>query len=135
MRPALAGAVAFSVGTLAYMLSCVIRFKNDHHVNFYPLMAVPFFFVAPVPYIMCGRSGPGEFVEEGGKISGKDVGMFLMSFFASSGLIVPLVLVHSGVISTGSTVLSSFGGGVITLAIVMFHNHLLGDSVDEWSGF
>ncbi|QDS77050.1 hypothetical protein FKW77_006782 [Venturia effusa] len=88
--------------------------------NYFPLMVVATYIVAPLPNWLCGRAANhDDFMESGG--SGiVDFGRFLTGFFVVMGVALPLLFAHCAIIVPQAAVMSIIGGWLIYGTIISF---------------
>jgi len=88
--------------------------------NFYPLLVVATYVIAPLPNWICGRAAnPDDFMESSG--SGVlDFGRFLTGFLVVMGIALPALLAHCAIIQTPAMVMSIIGGLLIYGTIISF---------------
>jgi len=88
--------------------------------NFYPLLVVATYVIAPLPNWICGRAAnPDDFMESSG--SGVlDFGRFLTGFLVVMGIALPALLAHCAIIAAPAMVMSIIGGLLIYGTIISF---------------
>ncbi|TID20301.1 vacuolar protein sorting 55 [Venturia nashicola] len=88
--------------------------------NYFPLMVVATYIVAPLPNWLCNRAANyDDFMESGG--SGiVDFGRFLTGFFVVMGVALPLLFAHCAIIVPQAAVMSIIGGWLIYGTIISF---------------
>jgi len=88
--------------------------------NFYPLLVVATYVIAPLPNWICGRAAnPDDFMESSG--SGVlDFGRFLTGFLVVMGIALPALLAHCAIIQISAMVMSIIGGLLIYGTIISF---------------
>ncbi|OCK95513.1 vacuolar protein sorting 55 [Cenococcum geophilum 1.58] len=88
--------------------------------NFYPLLVVATYVIAPLPNWICGRAAnPDDFMESSG--SGVlDFGRFLTGFLVVMGIALPALLAHCAIIQNPAMVMSIIGGLLIYGTIISF---------------
>jgi hypothetical protein len=88
--------------------------------NFYPLLVVGTYVIAPLPNWICGRAAnPDDFMESSG--SGVlDFGRFLTGFLVVMGIALPALLAHCAIIQIPAMVMSIIGGLLIYGTIISF---------------
>lgn len=88
--------------------------------NFYPLLVVATYVIAPLPNWICGRAAnPDDFMESSG--SGVlDFGRFLTGFLVVMGIALPALLAHCAIIQIPAMVMSIIGGLLIYGTIISF---------------
>lgn len=103
-----------AVGFLLVILSCAL-FKD-----YFPLLVVATYIIAPVPNWVCGRlSNPDDFVESSGTAL-LDLGRFFTGFFVIMGIALPVVLAHAGLIQIEAMIMSIVGGLLIYGTVISF---------------
>ena len=112
MKTIIALAFLLSSGMLSAILACALG------NNWLPLIGVLTMVFAPFPNIICTRAAESsEYMGEDNR-GLVDAGYFITSFFVVSGVALPIVLSHAGIISTLALILSVSGGVLIYLTIV-----------------
>ncbi|KAF2491860.1 vacuolar protein sorting 55 superfamily [Lophium mytilinum] len=88
--------------------------------NYFPLLVVATYVVAPLPNWLCGHAAnPDDFMESSG--SGiVDFGRFLTGFLVVMGIALPALLAHCAIIQTPAMVMSIIGGLLIYGTIISF---------------
>lgn len=88
--------------------------------NFYPLLVVATYVIAPLPNWICGRAAnQDDFMESSG--SGVlDFGRFLTGFLVVMGIALPALLAHCAIIQIPAMVMSIIGGLLIYGTIISF---------------
>jgi len=88
--------------------------------NYYPLLVVATYVIAPLPNWVCGRAAnPDDFMESSG--SGiLDFGKFLTGFLVVMGIALPALLAHCAIIQPPAMVMSIIGGLLIYGTIISF---------------
>jgi hypothetical protein len=108
-------AVLAAIGVLLNVLACVFW------DNFIVLLCLVFYFVAPIPHLLCGRLASDDFG------SGDDPWDTRSSFFTAamtvSGFAFPAILAHAGVITVGAMALS-MGGSLLIYATIIIYLHV-----------
>ncbi|KAJ3105765.1 Vacuolar protein sorting-associated protein 55 [Phlyctochytrium planicorne] len=109
-------AFCLSLGILLVILSSAL------YSNWLPLLVVLTYVLAPIPNIVCKRlAGSSDFLSEENR-GILETGYFITSFFVVSGFALPLVLSHSGMISSVAMYLS-LGGGLLIYATILGYLH------------
>lgn len=106
-----------ALGFLLVILSCAL-FKAYH-----PLIVVATFVLAPLPNWICGRcSNPDDFVDSsaGGGNAIVDFGRFCTGFLVTMGVVLPVILAHSHIITFTAMIMSTVGGVLIYGTIISF---------------
>ncbi|GAA6043146.1 hypothetical protein JCM8097_004341 [Rhodosporidiobolus ruineniae] len=103
-----------AVSFLLVILSCAL------YSNWLPLLTAVIFALAPLPNFLCSRcTGADTFSDE--YSSGPlDFGHFLTSIFLVSGVALPYVLAHAGVIAGTAAWMSALGGAVGYGTMIVF---------------
>eukprot|EP01118_Nematostelium_gracile_P012995 TRINITY_DN483_c0_g1_i1.p1 TRINITY_DN483_c0_g1~~TRINITY_DN483_c0_g1_i1.p1 ORF type:complete len:156 (+),score=29.70 TRINITY_DN483_c0_g1_i1:67-468(+) len=90
--------------------------------NWWPLIVVVFYFLAPVPNFICSRCGLNDPMDISGR-NFKDMGYFLTAAFIIGGFGCPAVLAHNDVIN-GAQLGLTIAGGVIVYVTILLYIHL-----------
>jgi len=94
-----------AVSFLLVILSCALW------ANWLPLLTALIFVLAPLPNFICSRLATDSFSED--YTSGPvDFGHFVTSIFVVSGVALPAVLAHAGVIAVTAAWMSAIGGAI-----------------------
>lgn len=89
--------------------------------NYFPLLVVATYVLAPLPNAICARChNPDDFISEGSGTGMIDLGRFLTGFFVVMGIALPAMLAHSGIIQVPAMIMSIVGGLLIYGTIVSF---------------
>ncbi|BGP36929.1 Vacuolar protein sorting-associated protein 55 [Rhodotorula kratochvilovae] len=114
-----------SLSFLLIILSCALW------GNWLPLLTAVLFTFAPLPNWLCARcAGADDFSAE--YSSGPlDFGHFLTSCFLVSGVALPYVLAHAGVIHHIAAWMSA-AGGLIGYATIITYSHFFAIQLDEF---
>jgi len=114
LKTIIALSFVLAIGFLLVILSSAL------YGNYYPLLVVATYVVAPLPNWICGRAAnPEDFMESSG--SGiVDFGRFLTGFLVVMGIALPSLLAHCAIISTSAMVMSIIGGLLIYGTIISF---------------
>jgi len=88
--------------------------------NYFPLLVVATYVIAPLPNWLCGRAANhDDFMESGG--SGVvDFGRFLTGFLVVMGIAMPILFAHCAIIRETAAVMSIIGGWLIYGTIISF---------------
>ncbi|KAL1311085.1 hypothetical protein AAFC00_001293 [Neodothiora populina] len=88
--------------------------------NYFPLLVVATYVVAPLPNWICGRAAnPDDFMDHGA--SGiVELGRFLTGFLVVMGIALPVVLAHCAIIQIPAMIMSIVGGLLIYGTIISF---------------
>ncbi|KAL2918885.1 Vacuolar protein sorting-associated protein 55 [Polyrhizophydium stewartii] len=126
MKTILALAFLLACGILSVILSCALD------SNWLPLVSVLLFLLAPLPNAVCKRAaGSSDFMSEDN--SGLlDTGYFMTAFFVVSGLALPVVLNHSGAITSLALILSLCGGSLIYLTVLGYMQYFVDTNTDQF---
>ncbi|KAJ3127882.1 Vacuolar protein sorting-associated protein 55 [Physocladia obscura] len=112
MAAIIALAFSLSVGILLVILSSAL------FNNWLPLFVVLTYILAPIPNLICKRvAGNGDYFSDDNR-GVLETGYFLTSVFVVSGVCLPLVLAHGGLISSAAMYLSLTGGVMIYFTIL-----------------
>jgi len=107
-----------AIGFLLNILACALW------SNWWPLITVVAYFLAPFPNIFFARCGDSDPTSP--QRNWVDTGYFITGFLVVSGFGVPGVLTHADIINDKAFILSLFGGlivyGSILLYIHFFHS-------------
>jgi len=120
----LALAFALSLGLLCNIIAGAVW------NNWWPLVIVIFYFVAPIPDFICSRCGQNDPLDISGR-NFKDLGYFLTGVLVIGGFGLPSVLAHNDVINIYALILS-LGGGVIVYASLVVYIHFFHNKKDEF---
>ncbi|GAA5853457.1 hypothetical protein JCM8547_002464 [Rhodosporidiobolus lusitaniae] len=114
-----------AISFLLVILSCALW------SNWLPLLTAVIFAFAPLPNFLCARcSGADDFSAD--YSSGPlDFGHFLTSCFLVSGVALPYVLAHAGVIATTAAWMSALGGAV-GYGTIITYGHFFRIEVSEF---
>ncbi|KAK0739217.1 vacuolar protein sorting 55 [Apiosordaria backusii] len=114
LKTIIALSFVLALGFLLVILSCALYSK------YHPLLVVATYVLAPVPNWICSHcANPDDFVESSGAAI-LDLGRFCTGFLVVMGIALPVVLAHSGIITTAAAVMSVVGGLLIYGTIVSF---------------
>ncbi|ORY47678.1 vacuolar protein sorting 55 superfamily protein [Rhizoclosmatium globosum] len=112
MAAIIALAFSLSVGILLVVLSSAL------YSNWLPLLVVLTYVLAPIPNWVCKRlAGNSDYFSDDNR-GILETGYFMTSVFVVSGVGLPLVLAHSGLITVMAMYLSLTGGVMIYLTIL-----------------
>ncbi|BGP13003.1 hypothetical protein JCM10213_007993 [Rhodosporidiobolus nylandii] len=95
-----------AVSFLLVILSCALW------SNWLPLLTAVIFALAPLPNFLCTRCAANDEFSAEYSSGPVDFGHFLTSIFLVSGVALPYVLAHAGVIATTAAWMSALGGAV-----------------------
>jgi len=115
LRVMMALALALSLGILCNILAGAL------FGNWWPMVIVIFYFIAPLPDLLCSRCGQNDVMNVSGR-NFKDLGYFLTGVLVISGFGLPAVLAHNNVIGIPALCLS-LGGGLIVYASLVIYIH------------
>ncbi|KAI9754974.1 MAG: Vacuolar protein sorting-associated protein 55 [Lichina confinis] len=88
--------------------------------NYFPLLVVATYVVAPIPNWICGRfSNPDDFIDSPGSAL-IDFGRFFTGFLVVMGVALPVLLAHCGIIVYPAMIMSILGGLLIYGTIISF---------------
>ncbi|KAI0910672.1 vacuolar protein sorting 55 [Ustulina deusta] len=114
LKTIIALSFVLAVGFLLVILSCAL-FKE-----YYPLLVVGTYVLAPLPNWICGRcANPDDFVESSGNAV-LDLGRFCTGFLVIMGIALPVVLAHSNIIEVPAMIMCIVGGLLIYGTIISF---------------
>lgn len=118
-------AFVLACGFLLVILSCAL------YNNWYPLLVVTTYVLAPFPNFMCARcAGGGDDLMIADSSSGfQDAGRFLTSIFIVTGFGLPLVLAHAGTIGIPAMILS-IAGGLLVYGTIIAYSRLFASDGD-----
>ncbi|SCW00161.1 LAFE_0B10792g1_1 [Lachancea fermentati] len=104
-----------ALGFLLVILSCAL-----FH-NYYPLFDILIFLLAPIPNSLFSKHNAEshDFMNESSN-NVQDVGHFFTGMLVTSGLALPTVFYHCQLINHYSCIMSTTGGVIIYLSIVVF---------------
>jgi len=80
--------------------------------NWLPLLSAAVFALAPLPNFIFSRCVPADDFSAEYSSGPKDFGQFLTSIFLVTGVAIPFVLAHSGIIAVMAGYLSALGGAL-----------------------
>ncbi|KAH9063297.1 vacuolar protein sorting 55 protein [Lactarius vividus] len=104
-----------AVGFLMIILSCALW------SNWLPLLVALTFVLAPLPNALFSHCGADDFSTDYGEGSSPiDLGRFITAFVVVTGFSLPLVLAHSEIITSGASVMSLIGGGLVYGTILAY---------------
>lgn len=105
-----------ALGFLLIILSCAL------YSNWLPLLVVVMFVLAPAPNAICSRCSPSDdFMSDSSSQSTiADFGRFFTGFLVFSGLALPAVFAHNGLINMAAMSMSLSGGVLIYLTMMTF---------------
>ncbi|KAJ4487928.1 vacuolar protein sorting 55 superfamily protein [Lentinula aciculospora] len=78
------------------------------------------FVIAPLPNALFSHCGADDFSGSYEATGAVDLGRFLTSLIVLTGFAFPIILAHSGVISTSACVMSIVGGGLVYGTILAY---------------
>ncbi|KXX78448.1 Vacuolar protein sorting-associated protein 55 [Madurella mycetomatis] len=114
LKTIIALSFVLAVGFLLVILSCTLW------QAYYPLLVVATYVLAPVPNWICSHcANPDDFVESSGAAV-LDLGRFCTGFLVVMGIVLPVVLAHSNLITIPAMVMSIIGGLLIYGTIISF---------------
>ncbi|KAA8913122.1 vacuolar protein sorting 55 [Sphaerosporella brunnea] len=89
--------------------------------NYFPLLVVATFVIAPLPNAICSRcANPDDFIEEGSSSGFVDLGRFFTGFLVVMGIALPIMFAHCGIIQVPAMIMSIIGGLLIYGTIISF---------------
>lgn len=103
----------FTLGAVLVILSSTL-----YH-NWLPLTVLLMFVLAPIPNSLCGASRSDDFMSDS-LDSVVDFGRFLTSILLVSGVALPVIYAHNGLITHPALYMSLAGGSLIYGTIVTF---------------
>lgn len=116
-----------ATGFLLIILSCAL------YGNWLPLIVVGIFLVAPIPNFLFSTYGDSyDFMNDSSNTAGKDFGHFLTGYFVISGLAIPIVFLHTHLITLEAAVMSMSGGLIVYLTIIIFGTFFHESSDDDY---
>ncbi|KAI9822242.1 MAG: Vacuolar protein sorting-associated protein 55 [Thelocarpon impressellum] len=114
LKTIIALSFVLAIGFLLVILSSAL-----YH-NYFPLLVVATYVLAPLPNWVCGRcASPDDFIENAGNAV-IDFGRFCTGFLVVMGVALPALLFHSGIIVFPALVMSIIGGALIYGTIISF---------------
>ncbi|EKG21025.1 Vacuolar protein sorting 55 [Macrophomina phaseolina MS6] len=114
LKTIIALSFVLAIGFLLVILSCALWH------NYFPLLVVATYVIAPLPNWICGRAAnPDDFMESSSSAV-IDFGRFLTGFLVVMGIALPALLAHCALISTSAMVMSIIGGLLIYGTIISF---------------
>ncbi|KAI9598433.1 vacuolar protein sorting 55 [Syncephalis fuscata] len=111
-------------GLLLIILSCAL------YQNWWPVLVAVTYCLAPLPNMLCTRYGYSDDIFVDTQMGFADAGYFLTSALVVSGLAMPMVLAHAGVIHTAAMI-QSVVGGLLVYGTIVAYNHFFGQD-DEF---
>ncbi|SPO00776.1 probable VPS55 - involved in late endosome to vacuole trafficking [Cephalotrichum gorgonifer] len=113
LKTIIALSFVLALGFLLVILSCALW------KDYYPLLVVATFVLAPVPNWVCGHcANPDDFESSGSAVL--DLGKFCTGFLVVMGIALPVVLEHAELIRTEAMIMSIAGGLLIYGTIISF---------------
>ncbi|KAI5865556.1 vacuolar protein sorting 55-domain-containing protein [Durotheca rogersii] len=113
LKTIIALSFVLAVGFLLVILSCAL------YGEYYPLLVVGTYVLAPVPNWVAGRcANPDDFESAGTGVL--DLGRFCTGFLVVMGIALPAVLAHSGLICVAAMAMSIIGGLLIYGTVISF---------------
>jgi hypothetical protein len=112
--------IAFTlmVGLMFTTVACNI------YKNWWPFFAIVFYVTAPIPNFLCGNYCRIF----GHARDARAAGSFITAVLIFSGLSLPAVMAHAGVIRLEAFVLTFIGGIIVYSSIVVYvHSYLMAD--------
>ncbi|GME44803.1 vacuolar protein sorting 55 superfamily [Neofusicoccum parvum] len=114
LKTIIALSFVLAIGFLLVILSCALWH------NYFPLLVVATYVIAPLPNWVCGRAAnPDDFMESSSSAV-IDFGRFLTGFLVVMGIALPALLAHCALISSSAMVMSIIGGLLIYGTIISF---------------
>jgi hypothetical protein len=120
-------AFLFSCGIFMHILSCAL------FDNYYPLLLLIAYAVAPVPMCLFARARGGGAFDTGGK-SAQHWAEFTTTFLVSLVVGIPFVLWHVRVIELGAALLDLAGFLLICMTLGLGVAFSRANSSDSWGG-
>jgi len=115
LKTIIALSFVLAIGFLLVILSAAL-----YGPNYFPLLVVATYVLAPLPNAICQKcSNQDDFIESSGNAF-IDLGRFLTGFFVVMGIALPAMLAHSGIIQIPAMVMSIIGGLLIYGTIISF---------------
>ncbi|ORY62843.1 vacuolar protein sorting 55 protein [Leucosporidium creatinivorum] len=113
-----------AISFLLVILSCALW------SNWLPLFTALIFALAPLPNFICSRCVGDDFSAEysSGPV---DFGHFVTSMFLVSGVALPFVLAHSGVIAEMAGWMSAIGG-IVGYATIITYSHFFAIQIQDY---
>ncbi|PRT53730.1 Vacuolar protein sorting-associated protein 55 [Wickerhamiella sorbophila] len=102
--------------TLGFVL---IVLSGALYENWLTLIVVAMFLLAPLPNSLCGHTTSDDFMSDAPDLLA-DFGRFLTGFFLMSGVALPVVFAHVGLINTNAMLMSLAGGGIVYISLITF---------------
>ncbi|CCX12085.1 vacuolar protein sorting 55 [Pyronema domesticum] len=89
--------------------------------NYFPLLVVATYVLAPLPNAICSQCAtPNDFMDDTNGSGIVDLGKFLTGFFVVMGIALPAMLAHCGIIQIPAMIMSIIGGLLIYGTIISF---------------
>lgn len=105
-----------SVLSLGFIL---IVLSGALYDNWLTLIVVAMFLLAPLPNSLCGHTSSDDFMSDAPDLVA-DFGRFLTGFFLVSGIALPVVFAHNGLINMSAMFMSLAGGSIIYGTLITF---------------
>ncbi|CEH15361.1 Leptin receptor gene-related protein [Ceraceosorus bombacis] len=99
--------ISLALGFLLVILSCAL------FSNWLPLLVALLYVLAPLPNTICARCAGADDFSADYNSAYVDFGNWLTSTTVVSGIALPLVLAHAGVIRVAACIMSSLGGALV----------------------
>ncbi|KAJ1801342.1 Vacuolar protein sorting-associated protein 55 [Coemansia sp. RSA 2399] len=115
--------VCLAAGFLLSILSCAL------YGNWWPLVVVFTYALAPLPNAIFGQYVSSDPLADVSS-SVADFGRFVTSILVVSGLGLPVVLAHSGIITNAAMAMSVMGGILVYGTIIVYSSLFRGHSQD-----
>lgn len=104
-----------SIGFILVILSCAL------YSNWLPLIVVGIYMFAPVPNALANAlKSTDDIIADTNSSFFVDFSKFFTGFLIVSGIAIPILLAHSGVIQTGALVMSVIGGLIIHSVLISY---------------
>lgn len=109
-----------------FVLSCVLSLgfvlivlSGALYENWLTLVVVAMFLLAPLPNSLCGHATSDDFMSDAPDLLA-DFGRFMTGFFLTSGVALPVVFAHVGLIHFNAMLMSLVGGAIVYTSIITF---------------
>ncbi|RKP05376.1 vacuolar protein sorting 55 [Thamnocephalis sphaerospora] len=124
VKTIIALAFCLACGFLLIILSCAL------YQNWWPVLVAVTYGLAPLPNMLCARCGYSEDIFTDTQTGFADAGYFLTAVLVVTGLAMPVVLAHAGVIGAAAMA-QSVTGGLLVYGTIVAYNHFFGQD-DEY---
>ncbi|PUU76610.1 vacuolar protein sorting 55 [Tuber borchii] len=119
----MAGAGLKTIIALSFVLAIgflLVILSSALYANYYPLLVVATYVLAPLPDAICARCSNSEDFIDGAGNGVLDLGRFLTGFLVVMGIALPVLLAHSDIIVVPAMIMSIIGGLLIYGTVITF---------------